>query len=102
MVEGVGTGQTLLADRGNDSDGLRERLAARGAIVNIRPMPTPKRFPAFDPILYRARNQIERFFSKLKHFRAVSTRYDKRDNNFPAAVQLACLRIWLRTYESAT
>lgn len=102
MVDEIGAGQTLLADRGYDSDGLRNRLAARGAVANIHPMPTRKRFPPFDPILYRARNLIERFFSKLKHFRAVATRYDKRDDNFLAAVQLASLRIWLRTYESVT
>ena len=97
MVDGLGIGQTLLADRSYDSDGLRDRLAARGAIANIRPIPTRRRFPPFDPILYRARNQIERFFSKLKHFRAVVTRYDKRDDNFLASVQLESLRIWLRS-----
>jgi transposase len=52
MVETVGEGQTLLADRGYDRDRLRDRLAARGAGANIRPMPPQKRFPAFDPILY--------------------------------------------------
>ncbi len=102
MVGTIGAGQTLLADRGYDSDGLRDRLAARGAVACIRPMPTRKRFPAFDRILYRQRNQIERFFNKLKHFRAVATRYDKRDDNYLASVQLASLRIWLRTYESVT
>jgi hypothetical protein len=39
---------------------------------------------------------VERFFNKLKHFRAVATRYDKRDDNFLASVQLASIRIWLR------
>ncbi len=28
--------------------------------------------------LYRERNSVERFFCRLKHFRAVATRYDKR------------------------
>lgn len=102
MVDGIGAGQTLLADRGYDSDGLRDRLAARGAQANIRLMPNRKRLPAFDRELYKQRNLIERFFSKLKHFRAVATRYDKRDDNFLASVQLASLRIWLRTYESVT
>jgi transposase len=45
---------------------------------------------------------VERFFNKLKHFRAVATRYDKRDENFLASVKLASLRIWLRSYESVT
>jgi hypothetical protein len=39
--------------------------------------------------LYRERNLIERFFSKLKHFRRVATRYDKLAANFLAMVQLA-------------
>ena len=102
MYGTVGPGQTLLADRAYDSDGLRLSLAERGAIANIRLMPTRKRFPAFDPHLYKQRNQVERFFNKLKHFRAVATRYDKRDDNFLASVQLASIRIWVRTYESVT
>jgi len=40
--------------------------------------------------------------SKLNHFRAVATRYDKRDDNFLVSVQLASVRIWLRSYESVT
>jgi transposase len=102
MVDSVGPGQTLLADRGYDSDGLRDRLQARGATANIRLMPNRKRLPAFDAELYKKRNNIERFFCKIKHFRAIATRYDKRDDNFLASVQLASLRIWLRTYESVT
>ena len=102
MVDSVGVGQTLLADRGYDSDSLRESLCARGALANIRLMPNRKRRPAFDHELYKQRNLIERFFNKLKHFRAIATRYDKRDDNFLASVQLASIRIWLRTYESVT
>lgn len=45
---------------------------------------------------------IERFFSKLKHFRRVATRYDKLAGNFLAMVQLASMRLWLRAYESTT
>jgi transposase len=50
--------------------------------------------------LYRERNLIERFFSKLKHFRRVATRYDKLAANFLAMIQLASMRLWLRAYES--
>jgi transposase len=102
MLGTLQAGQTLLGDRAYDSDGLRDSLAQRGAVANIRPIPTRKHVPAFDAELYKLRNQAERFFSKLKHFRAVATRYDKRDDNFLASVQLASLRIWLRTYESVT
>lgn len=71
-------------------------LAGRGAIANARLMPTRKRLPNLDADLYRQRNPVERFFSKLKHFRAVATRYD----NFLAPIQLASIRIGLRTYGS--
>ncbi len=102
MFGTVAAGQVLLADRAYDSDALRETLAARGAWGNIRAMPNRvKSFP-FSSWLYRRRNQVERFFNKLKHFRAIATRYDKRDDNFLASVQLASLRIWLRSYESVT
>jgi transposase len=36
----------------------------------------------------------------LKHFRAVATRYDKRDDNYLACVKLASIRIWMRFNES--
>ena len=95
-------GHILLADRAYDSDGLRDTLSRRGAWGNIRLMPNRKNRPAFSEWLYRQRNAVERFFNKLKHFRAVATRYDKRDDNFLASVKLASLRIWLRSYESVT
>jgi transposase len=43
---------------------------------------------------------IERFFSKLKHFRRVATCYDKLAANFLAMAQLESMRLWLRAYES--
>ena len=102
MFDTVGAGHILLADRAYDSDSLRQSIAARGAWANIRPMPNRIRHPIFSTWVYRQRNAVERFFNKLKHFRAIATRYDKRDDNFLASVQLASMRIWLRTYELIT
>ena len=51
---------------------------------------------AFSPWLYRYRNLVERFFNKLKHFRAVATRFEKHDANYLALVKLAASRIWMR------
>jgi len=45
--------------------------------------------------LFREPNLVERFFSKLKHFRAVATRYDKLARNFLSAVHLVALTILL-------
>ncbi len=96
MLEGLGDGQILLADRGYDSDALREALNERGAWGNIKPMPGRINIPPFSAFLYRYRNLVERFFSKLKHFRAVATRFEKHDANYLALVKLAASRIWMR------
>lgn len=100
MLGAVGQGQTLLADRAYDSDALRADLAGRGAWANVRPMSRRVKRPAFSAFLYRYRNLVERFFNKLKHFRAIATRYEKHAENYLALVKLASVRIWLRAYES--
>ncbi len=102
MLDELGAAQILLADRAYDSDSMRLKLENRGVWVNIKPMPTRKRIPAFSLTLYRRRNTVERFFNKLKHFRAVATRYEKHDANFLALVKLASTRLWIRFYESVT
>ena len=102
MLTNLANGQILLADRAYDSDALRANLAARGAWANVKPMPNRKNVPAFSRFLYRYRNLVERFFSKLKHFRAIATRYEKHDANYLALVKLAASRIWMRFYESVT
>ena len=102
MLEQIVAGQVLLADRAYDSDALRSALADRGAWANIKPMPRRVKVPAFSPFLYRYRNLIERFFNKLKHSRAVATRFEKHDANYLALVKLAASRIWMRSYESVS
>ena len=96
MLDAIGEDQVLLADRAYDSDALRKSLADRGAWANIKPMPNRKNIPAFSAFLYRYRNLVERFFSKLKHFRAVATRYEKHDANYLSLVILASTKIWMR------
>jgi transposase len=102
MMGTLGKGQILMADRAYDSDALRKDMANRGVWANIRPMPNRVNVPAFSPFLYRYRNHVERFFNKLKHFRAIATRYEKHAANFLALIKLAATRIWLRSYESVT
>ncbi len=46
--------------------------------------------------LYRHRNPVERFFSKLEHFRTVATRFEKHSENYLAHVKLASAKIWMR------
>jgi transposase len=101
-LQGLGAGQILIADRAYDSDLLRQNMTARGVFANIKPLARRLDKPAFSPFLYRSRNRVERFFNKLKHFRAVATRYEKHAANYLALVKLAATRIWMRAYESVS
>jgi len=92
----------LLADRGYDANAVREMVAAQGAWANIPPKANRKEPICFSPHLYKARNLIERFFNKIKHFRRIATRYDKLAENYLAALKLVAIRLWLRVYESTT
>jgi len=46
--------------------------------------------------LYKERNQIKRFFGKLKAFSRIATRYDKLLQNFLSFVKIAAIAIWLK------
>ncbi len=61
--------------------------------------PAVRGYPGVWP-LYKQRNLIERFFNKIKHFRRIATRYEKRASNDLAMIKLAAIRIWLRNKES--
>jgi transposase len=100
LLKHVGAGTIVLADKAYDADRIRASLREKGAFANIPPKANRRSKPYFSTWLYRERNLIERFFSKLKHFRRVATRYDKLAENFLAMVQLASMRLWLRVYES--
>jgi transposase len=100
LLDHVRAGTIVLADKAYDADRIRQCLREKGAFANIPPKANRRSKPYFSTGLYRERNLIERFFSKLKHFRRIATRYDKLAENFLAMVQLASMRLWLRVYES--
>ena len=85
----------LIGDKAFDADWFIEALAQRGITPVIPPMPQRKTPRPCDFALYCERNLVERFFNKLKHFRAIATRYDKLARNFLAAVQLTSAIILL-------
>ncbi len=47
-------------------------------------------------VAYKDRNTTERAFNKLKAFRAVAMRTDKRDYIYRGTVDIATIKIWLR------
>ncbi len=85
----------LLGDKAYDADSLIGALAQRSITPVIPPKANRKVPRACDFALYCERNLIERFFNKLKHFRAIATRYDKLAKIFLAGVQLASAMIML-------
>lgn len=80
--------QALLGDKAYDADGLINALEQREITPVIPPKANRKTKRPCDFVLYRERNLIERFFNRIKHFRAIATRYDKLARNFLAGIHL--------------
>ncbi|WP_376776622.1 IS5 family transposase [Rhizobium laguerreae] len=95
LVDGIQAAATI-ADKGYDADHLCDKITETGADVVIPPKRNRKLQRPYDADLYKERNRIERFFSKLKQFRRVATRYDKLLANFMGFVKLAAIAIWLK------
>jgi transposase len=83
LLDHLGPRTIVLADKAYDADRIRELIQEQGATPNIPPKSNRRWKPCFSKRLYRERNLIERFFSKLKHFRRVATRYDKLASQLP-------------------
>jgi transposase len=86
----------LHADKGYDSNAIRQQVEADGTMPNIPPKLNRRWKGTFSRVVYRARNAIERMFCRLKDFRRVATRYDRLAANFLAAVHIAAIAcFWL-------
>ena len=102
LLANLGQDTIIIADKAYDADRLRAHIKARGAIANIPNMIRRKKRFRWTKAIYRERNHVERFFNKLKQFRRIATRYDKLGATFLAFIQLAAVRISLRSIESTT
>ena len=92
----------MLADKGYDSDAVRQSLLIHGILPVI-----PPRSNRVEPIpcdfrRYRDRNRIERMFNRLKQFRRIATRYDKTAKSFIGFLHLAAAKVWLPTFVNMT
>ena len=86
----------VIADKAYDADSLIKPLVEAGIVPVIPPKRNRTIQRACDFVLYKERNLIERFFNKLKQFRAIATRYDKTAQNFLAGAKLAAAVILLK------
>jgi transposase len=88
--------EAVIADKGYDSKAVVEKVQARGAQAVIPTLSTRKEQRQIDKERYKDRNLAERFWSKLKQFRRVATRYEKTARNFLAFVHVASIMVLLR------
>jgi transposase len=97
----------VLGDKAFSSKAIRSYLRRRGITATIaEPADQIKhrrdrgshggRPPLFDTDRYKQRNIVERCNNKLKQYRAVATRYDKREYMYAATIDVASIEIWLR------
>lgn len=86
----------VLADKAYDGQRAMHAIAAAGAIpvVPCRTCTIDRR--PFDGAIYKERNAIERFFSRIKHFRRIATRYDKLARNYKSFLMLVAAIKWLQ------
>ena len=95
LIEGISF-DALVADKAFDNNKLRENLRDRGAQAVIPSKADRKEIIPYDTEMYRWRHLVENYFSKIKDFRAVNTRYDKTDESFSATINLAATIVALR------
>lgn len=88
--------QAVIADKGYDSKAVVATVEARGAEAVIPTLSNRKEQREIDRDRYKDRNLAERFWSKVKQFRRVATRYEKTARNFLAFVELASIMVLLR------
>lgn len=81
----------VVADTAYNGEETREQVRKRKAC--IKPHKKRKIKKRYDKNRYKNRNQVERFFNRIKHFRRVATRYEKTLENFAGFVWLAALMV---------
>ena len=84
----------VLGDKGYDSDRIVAFIQEQGAVAVIPPRSNRNTPRDYDRELYKLRNLVERAFNRLKHWRRIATRYDRRAVNFMAALYLVSAIIW--------
>ena len=85
----------IVADKAYGSRAFRQFLRRRGIRSTLPRKANERRRGPFDKAIYRERNEVERFFNRLKQSRRIATRYEKRAVNYLAMITIACILMWL-------
>jgi transposase len=86
----------VVGDKGYSGEKVRSYLRGRGIGVVIARQDNERRVGGFDKGAYRQRssNVVERLINRLKQFRRVATRYEKRAVNYQAMLTIAAIVLW--------
>jgi transposase len=85
----------VAGDKGYSSPTIRRYLKERriGAVIPTKANQVAD--PGFDRDAYRERNVVERLINRLKQWRRIATRYEKRAVNYLAMLSIAAILLWL-------
>ena len=95
LMQGIST-SALLADKGYDANALLDWLVQRDIAAVIPPKATRKVQRSCDWHMYKERHVVECMFGKLKYFRRIATRYEKKASHFMEMLTFAAVLLWLR------
>ena len=90
--------KVLIADKGYDSDAIRDDLEKRDITPVIPNRRNRKIQSPVDGFIYALRNRIERCFSRLKQNPRIATRYDKTTQSYLGFAVIGALRIWIKHF----
>ena len=86
----------IIADKGYDSKQFIEQIDKQQCTPVIPPRSNRKDPREYDQYLYKERHLVECFFNKIKHFRRVFSRFDKKASSFMGFMAYASFVLWLR------
>jgi transposase len=95
LIEGF-KNSNVIADKGYDSKAFIEQIEKQNCTPVIPPRSNRKDPRYYDEHLYKERHLVECFFNKIKHFRRVFSRFDKKASSFMGFLAYASIVLWLR------
>ena len=87
--------ERVCGDKGYSSGKIRSYLRRRRIRLTIPRKRNEKRRGPFDREIYRRRNVVERAINRLKQFRRIATRYEKKAENYLAMLHIGSILLWI-------
>jgi transposase len=84
-----------VGDKAYSSGAIRRYLRQHGSRLTISRKRDERRTGPFERAIYRLRNQVERLINRLKQYRRIATRYEKRAENYHTMLRIAAIMLWL-------